>query len=138
MIEDIRNIKSTKKDIRECVLTVGIVYLAILSWILFLKHKPVHPKFFIAGTIFIALGLLFPAVFKPFQKIWMAIAAILGFFMSRIILFLLFYLAITPIGLLTRLLGKDILDQKIDKSRKSYWHDRRNVIKTKESYENQY
>ena len=62
----------------------------------------------------------------------------MGFFVSRVILFVLFYVVLTPMGLIARLLGKDILDQKIDKSKKSYWQDREGAAKTKESYENQY
>ena len=50
----------------------------------------------------------------------------------------LFFFILTPIGLLTRLFGKDILDQKIDRKKDSYWHEVENRLKTKGSYENQY
>ena len=58
--------------------------------------------------------------------------------MSRIILTALFYVGVTPIGIIMRIFGKDMLDEKIDKKRSSYWHDRSAEVKDKKSYENQY
>lgn len=138
MLDELRSIKSGKKEIREFALTIGIIYLAILSWVAFIKGKDVGLNFFLGGGIFIALGFLAPVILKPFQKIWMGISIIIGFFMSRLILTILFYLVISPMGILTRILGKDILDQRIDPKAKSYWKNRAGGVKSKESYENQY
>ena len=137
-IEEIRNIKSGKKELREYALTVGIIYLIILTVAVLWKHKEIGPHFFLAGVIFIVLGLLFPHVYKPFHKIWMCFGIIVGFFVSRFVLLILFYFVLTPMSLIARLLGKDILDQRIDKSKDSYWHERKEVLKNRESYENQY
>ena len=68
----------------------------------------------------------------------MALAVVLGFFMSRLILVLLFYAIVTPIGLVMKLLGKDLLDERIDKNKTSYWLKRAGAAKSRESYENQY
>ena len=137
MIEEILSIKSAKKELKEFGILVGGISL-ILGFLLLWKQRPAYPYFLGAGGVLLIFGLLLPGVLKPLQKVWMSIAVILGFFMSRIILFILFYLVITPMGLLTRIMGKDILDQKIDKSKKTYWKDIRGIVKTKESYENQY
>jgi len=51
----------------------------------------------------------------------MGLAIAVGFFVSRIILAIIFYLLLTPIGLLSRLFGRDPLNQKIDKGRQTYW-----------------
>jgi hypothetical protein len=75
------------------------------------------------GALFAGLGLVLPRVLKPLYLVWMSLAAILGYFVSRIILTVLYFFVITPIGLFMRLLGKDILDKKMD-SRQSYWHRR--------------
>jgi len=125
MLQELRSIKSGKKEIREFALTVGIIYLAIISWAAFMKGK-------------VALGFLLPALLKPLQKVWMGFSVIVGFFMSRLILSVLFYLVITPLSIITKLLGKDLLDERIDKHAATYWHDRDQAERPKESYENQY
>jgi hypothetical protein len=53
----------------------------------------------------------------------MSLAVVLGFFVSRFLLAVIFYLVVTPIGLIMRLSGKDLLDMKL-KDRDSYWHVR--------------
>ena len=68
----------------------------------------------------------------------MGFAVVAGFFMSRVVLSVLFYLVITPISLAMRVFGKDILDQRIDRSAASYWHKRPAGPKPRASYENQY
>lgn len=137
MLDEIRNIKSGKKELREFGLTIGGI-LVILGFVSLWRGKPAYPYLLGAGTLFLASGLVFPAALLPFQKAWMAIAIIIGFFVSHIILILIFYLAITPIGLLLRILRNDILDIRILKDRASYWKDRRVEIKDRKSYENQF
>ena len=137
MFEEIKDIKSTKKELREFGLTIGII-LVILGSVVLWRGKEIYPYLLGIGALFIILGFTLSQVLKPLQKIWMSFSIIMGFFVSRIILFILFFAVLTPIGLITRLLGKDILDQGIDRTRQSYWHDRTSEIENKKSYENQY
>lgn len=58
--------------------------------------------------------------------------------MSRMILIILFYGILTPIGLVMRFFGKDFLDLKIDNSKKSYWNYRQERVLKKEDYEKQF
>jgi len=136
-IKEIKNIKSGKKELREYTLTVGIIYLIILTVAVLWKHIDVSPNLFLGGAAFIVLGLSFPVLYKPFHKIWMSSGIILGFFVSRLVLTILFYFVMAPMGLIARLLRKDLLSQKIDKNVTSYWRDR-GPVETKASYENQY
>ncbi len=137
MFEEIKDIKSTKKELREFGLTIGII-LVILGGVSLWRGKGFYPYFLGIGGLFIISGLTLFHILKPLQKVWMSFSIIIGFFVSRFILLILFYAVLTPMGLLTRLLGKDILDQRIDKTRRSYWHEREGGIKNKESYEKQY
>jgi hypothetical protein len=137
MFEEIKDIKSTKSQLREFGLTIGII-LVILGGALLWRERPAYPYFLGTGGLFIILGLTLYQLLKPLQKIWMSFSIIVGFFVSRFILSVLFYAVLTPIGLIMRLLGKDILDQRIDKTRKSYWHESATSFKDKKSYENQY
>lgn len=58
---------------------------------------------------------------KSLYSLWMKFALILSWINTRLILIILFYLIFTPIGLVLRILGKDLLDRKINKISKSYW-----------------
>jgi len=136
MWDEFRDIKSGKKELREFGLTMGVI-LVILGGVALWRGRPTYPYLFGCGALFAAAGLALPAALKPLQKAWMAFGIMLGFVMSRVVLAILFYAVITPIGLATKIFGMDVLDQRIDKKANTYWKDRAEV-KTKESYENQY
>jgi multisubunit Na+/H+ antiporter MnhG subunit len=123
MFEEIKNIKSDKKELKKFGLSVGIVVF-ILGIILFACEKSSFLYFLIIGGVLILSGVLLPKFLLPFQKIWMIFAVIMGFAMTRIILAVLFYLIITPISLITKLLRKDFLNLKIEKEKSSYWNMR--------------
>jgi polyferredoxin len=128
MIEEIKGIKESKEDLRKFGYTVGIA-LIIVSGLLFWFEKENYIYFAIPGLLLILSGLVIPQLLKPLNKIWMTFAILLGWVMTRVILAILFYLAITPIGFIARLARKDFLDLKIDKSRESYWvkRERKNL-----------
>ncbi|MCQ9206639.1 MAG: SxtJ family membrane protein [Omnitrophica bacterium] len=138
MLEDLKNIKSGKKELREFGLVVGGILLILGGLVFWRGRRELAPYVTSAGTALVILGLMLPTILKPLQKVWMGFSVIMGFFVSRVILFILFYAVLTPLGLVARLFGKDILNQKIDKSTGSYWCDRNPKTKSKESYENQY
>lgn len=137
LLEEIKNIKSTKKDLRDFGLVVGIFFV-ILGALFWWKGKPFYPYFLEIGTFLIFFGLAFPVVLKPIQKVWMTVALLIGSVMTRVILLVLFYLVITPIGIISRLFGNKFLDLKIDKSANSYWIKRPQESYDKERYEKQY
>ncbi len=123
MLEELKNIRSTKKELREFGLVVGGVLLALGLFALF-KEKGWGPWATGIGGLLIALGLVLPAVLKPFQKAWMALAVVLGAVMSRLILALLFFFVLMPTALVARLTGKRFLELEIDKDAPSYWTTR--------------
>jgi len=137
MWNEFKEIKSGKKQLREFGLTIGII-LVILGGIAVWRGKCVGAIFLTLGTVLIVLGLGAPEFLKIPQKLWMGLAVAIGFFMSRLILTILFYTVITPIGIIVKLLGKDVLNERIDKKAASYWIDRPAEAKTEGNYENQY
>lgn len=137
VIEEIRNIKSGKSQLRQFGIAVGIA-LGLLGLLLFLRQKEYYPYFLILSFVFLLLGLAMPFFLKPLQKIWMSLAILIGWFVTRIILIILFYVVVTPIGILARLWGKDFLDIKFDKNMDGYWIARAPIKSDKRSYENQY
>jgi Saxitoxin biosynthesis operon protein SxtJ len=120
ILDDLRSIKSGKRDLRKFGLTVGIAF-AVFGGLLVWRGKPAYPYFFGLGAALILLALAAPAVLKPVHKAWMALALVLGWFMTRLLLGLLFYVGFTPIGLLARLFGKPFLGRAKDPARATYW-----------------
>ncbi|MGD8404126.1 MAG: SxtJ family membrane protein [Anaerolineales bacterium] len=137
MIEEIKNIKSEKSDLRKFGITIGL-FLMILAGVLFWRGKETFEIFLVSGLALLALGLTIPVVLKPIYWIWMILAVILGWVMTRVILSLLFYIVITPIGFFSRLSGNRFLDLEWDKSKDTYWNYRTTNQLNREDYERQF
>ncbi|MCL5028654.1 MAG: SxtJ family membrane protein [Bacteroidetes bacterium] len=137
ILEEIKEIKESQKDLRKFGLTIGIA-LIVIAALLLITRKNSAMYFGAAGFILAALGLAVPQILKPLNKIWMSLSIILGWFMTRVILTILFYIAITPIGLLTKLFRKDFLELKIDKAKTSYWQKRHRKKFDPVDYERQF
>ena len=74
----------------------------------------------IISLFFLVLGLLNSKILSPPNKLWFKFGIILGKIISPIILGIIFFLVVTPIGFIMRILGKDVLNLKYNKN-KSYW-----------------
>jgi len=135
--KEFKNIKETKEDLRKFGLTVGIV-LAAIGTLLFYFEKSSAIYFTIIGGLLILLGILLPQLLKPINKVWMGLAIVLGFIMTRVILTTLFYLVITPIGFLAKIFRKKFMLLKYDKSAKTYWEKRSIIPKKQIDYERQF
>ena len=137
MFEEIKNIKSEKSDLQKFGIIIGIILL-IISGFLFWKEKESFQIFLAIGIILFLTSIALPSVLKPVYWIWMIFAIILGWFMTRVILSLLFYVVFTSIGLTLRFFGKQFLELQWDKSKESYWNFRTNEQQQKENYEKQF
>ncbi len=71
--------------------------------------------------LFLVLGLGFPQVLALPNKLWFKLGLALGAIVAPIVMMLVYFIAVVPIGLLMQLAGKDLLQQKLDKNKKSYW-----------------
>ncbi len=80
-----------------------------------------NPKFYLLlfGLLFLFLGLANSQILTPLNNLWTKIGLIIGKLVSPIIMSLIFFVVVTPIGIVLKLLGKDILNLKKKKS--SYW-----------------
>ena len=137
MFEEIKNIKSEKSDLRNFGFFIGIILL-IISGFLFWKEKESFQIFLAIGIILFLTAIALPSVLKPVYWIWMIFAIILGWFMTRVILSLLFYVVFTSIGLTLRFFGKQFLELRWDKSKESYWNFRTNEHLQNKNYERQF
>jgi len=137
MWNEIRKIKSDKKALREFGLVMA-AFFAIIGLIAMFRGRAHYAHLLSAAGLFGLAAALLPRLLLPLQKAWMAFSIVIGFFMSRIIMMVLFYGVMTPMGLAMRIFGKDVLDQRIDKDKASYWHIAPKIVKARENYENQY
>jgi len=134
---EIKKIKSTRKDLRNFGIIVGIGAF-ILGALFHILHKPGVIYLLSLSFILILSGFIIPIILIPFQKIWMSFAIVVGWIVSHIILILFFYLIITPIGLLARTFNRDFFQTKINRSATSYWIKRESGPRGKETYERQF
>jgi hypothetical protein len=74
----------------------------------------------IISFIFLFLGLLNAKILTPLNKLWFKFGIFLGRIVSTIVMGIIFFFIITPIGIIMRIIGKDLLDLKFNKN-KSYW-----------------
>ena len=74
----------------------------------------------ILSLVFLILVLLNSKILYPLNKIWFKFGLLLGRIVSPLVMAIIFFLVVTPIGLLMRILNKDLLNLKFNKS-KSYW-----------------
>ena len=84
----------------------------------------------IISIIFLILGLLNSKILSPFNKIWFKFGLLLGKIVSPVVMGFIFFIIVTPIGLLMRILGKDLLNLKFSDKEYSYWQ-KKSEIKSK-------
>ena len=101
----------------------GIVFFVVFLLISFyplLNSESIRLWSLIVSTIFLILGILNSNLLSPLNKLWFKFGIFLGKIISPIIMGIIFFLVVTPIGLIMRLFGKDVLNLKYN-DYKSYW-----------------
>jgi len=105
----------------------GMAMVLICLLIVLIGHKQ---QFLGVAVVLLLINMIKPTLFKPLAKIWLGFSHVLGTFMSKIILSILFFGMVTPIGLLRRCLGKDSLQiKKWKKERTSVFRVRDHLFK---------
>ena len=99
------------------------VFLIITLWPLLNEGAPRIWSLAIA-IIFLILGLLNSKLLTPLNLLWFKLGLFLGSIVSPIVMGVIFFLVITPIGFFMKIIGKDLLNNKYDNKKKSYWIDR--------------
>ena len=105
-----------------------IVFLLISVWPI-LKGLEIRVWALIISLIFLLLGLINSNFLTPLNKTWIKFGILLGKIIAPLVMGLIFFLIVTPIGLLLRIFGKDVLNLKFSKAN-SYWLKREKYIQT--------
>ncbi len=135
--KEIKNISSTKKDLRNFSLVIGGVLVVLsLWWLTHQRSSWLWPA--LLGLLIIAAGFIVPSLLKPLQKTWMILAVLMGWIMTKVILFIAFFMIFMPINLILKILKKKIFDFGIKSDQKSYWIPRDQPEFSKASLEKQF
>jgi len=135
--QEIKDIQTDSKTLRKFgfVLTV---FLAIIGGLSLWKSGNLYPYLFPAAGIVLIISLIFPKALKIIYYPWMVLATIIGWVMTRVILTTLFFGVLTPISFLTKMMGKDLLNEKIEPAAASYWIQRKQRQASKTDFERQF
>lgn len=126
--EEVRALDTGRAALRRFGLAVGGVFLAIGAVVVWRSGWTLGPAATVLGGLggaLMALGLVAPPLLRPVYLGWMGLAFVLGFVMTRVILTVVFVGLVIPIGLVLRLVGKDLLDRRLDRGAASYWREKR-------------
>lgn len=111
-----------KAGLRKFGLTTGAIIVVLFAlffpWVFDIAHMPMWP--WIVAALLWVPALLKPAALLPIYRAWMKIGHAIGWVNTRIILGVIFYVLVMPMGLIMRLFGKDPMNRKRDSSVSSY------------------
>jgi len=99
-----------------------IVFLLIALYPL-LKDNDLRIWSLVISFIFLILGLINSKILTPLNRLWFKFGLLLGKFISPLIMGIIFFIVVTPIGIIMRLLKKDLLNLKYNK-KETYWIDK--------------
>ena len=106
-----------------------LVFLIIGLWPL-LNESSIRIWSVVIAIIFLILGLLNSKFLTPLNKLWFRFGLFLGSIVAPIVMGAVFYLVVTPTGLIFKIMNRDLLNIKFDNKKKSYWVNRSKIKTT--------
>jgi hypothetical protein len=119
----VEQIAPAKKELTLFNLIWAAIFLAI-GTIPIMSGRNIRVWALIVSVVFFIVAFTLPGITAAFYKAWVKFGGVLGHINSRIILSLIYFVVITPVGLFIRLLGKDLLNKRLNKDAASYFEDR--------------
>ena len=101
-----------------------VVFLIIGLWPL-KNSENLNLYFITASAVFLILGLLNSKLLSPLNKSWIKLGEILGIIIAPIVMALVYFAILTPISIIVRVFGKDLLGLKFLKEKETYWIKRK-------------
>ncbi len=104
-----------------------VVFLILGLWPL-KNGENLNFYFITASTIFLILGLINSKLLSPLNKSWIKLGEILGIIIAPIVMALVYFVVLTPISIIVRIFGKDLLGLKFLKEKETYWIKRKKSL----------
>lgn len=125
--------EKTEKELREFGQVMGLV-LNLLTGLLLYKGSSNWFYVFAVGSVFTVLSIFYPKALRRVEALWMLFGEKMSFIMTKVVLAITYFLLITPLAIIVRLFGVDLLKIKAkNREKKSYW-----IIKEKDDREDRY
>jgi hypothetical protein len=106
-----------------------IVFIAVGLWPV-TKGEAANIYLILTSLFFLIFGLINSKILSPFNKAWIKLGEILGLIIAPIIMALVYFIILTPISLIVRMFGKDLLGLKFLKKQDTYWMKRKKKLGT--------
>jgi len=100
---------------------VFFIFFLLVSLYPLLKDNEIRYWSLMLSLVFLILGLINSKLLSPLNKLWFKFGVFLGKVISPFIMFIIFFLIVTPIGVIMRILKKDLLNIEFNDKKKTYW-----------------
>ena len=104
-----------------------VVFLIIGLWPL-KNGENLNIYFITASVVFLILGLLNSKLLTPLNKSWIKLGEILGIIIAPIVMALVYFVILTPVSIIVRVFGKDLIGLKFSKEKETYWIKRKKTL----------
>ena len=99
------------------------IFFLFISIYLFLNEYPTYYWSLFVSVIFLLLGLMNSKILSPLNLLWFKFGLLLGKIVSPFVMGIIFFVVVTPISILLKIFGKDVLNLKFNNN-KTYWIDK--------------
>jgi hypothetical protein len=123
MTEISRHVSTEQSSEKSFGVVFSIVFLIVALYPLIISSS-LRIWALVISIIFFLLAFLAPKILVLPNKLWFKFGLLIGSIVAPIVMALVYFVTVVPTGLIMRLLGKDLLKQKLDKNAKSYWIER--------------
>jgi hypothetical protein len=123
------NLNPSRKDLRIFSLAC-LAFLALVGWVVARKSGSTAAGAAVVsvGVVIVVLGFTLPRAVRPIFVALMVVNYPIGWVVTHVVIAVIFYLVVTPVGVIMRLSGRDPMERGFDRSAKSYWKPRRSEI----------
>ncbi|MBN1492960.1 MAG: hypothetical protein JW938_02295 [Candidatus Omnitrophica bacterium] len=134
----VNSLSTNKKELKQFAIILGIVLLILagLNW--WREHETVAVLFSVIAVASELIAFIKPILIRPVFIVLTTIAKGIGWLNTRLLLSVVFYVLMAPIGIILRLIRKDVIGQRLDNKASSYWHERKEKRFDPKHYERQF
>ncbi len=134
IVEELKKLDPDHKELRKFSWILGGAFLALgaFAW---WRGSGAANYLLAPGAIIAVVGTILPGALRWLFFAWMALGLVLGTIVTSIILTLVFLLAVTPIGLIMRMVGRDPMERELDRQASTYWLPKENTSEDRTRFE---
>jgi len=109
------------KNIKIFAYIWALIFIIIGLYPLISSSDSIRVWSVLLSILMLSIGIFKPAILENIYKVWIKIGEFVGGIVSKVIMFILYFGVFTPVSIFLKILGKDLLGKKVDKSKETYW-----------------